>query len=293
MKPARFCYVRVDSVEEAVAVLAEHGHQARILAGGQSLAPLMHRRLLRPSALVDVGRLHHLRYLKREGDLLRVGALTRHHDIETVTDPAVTDGFAVLPEAAKLIAHYPIRTRGTVGGSIAHADPVAEWCLLAVLLDADVVLVGPDGERVVPAADFLIGRHATAAAPDEMVVEVRFPPAPRAALCEFALRDGDFAVVAAAADVRLDGDRITAAKIAVGGVAGRPVRFPAAEESLAGASPSPAAFEQAAQLVAGATQPAGDIHGSAQHRRELAAELSARALQQATKEASRWVQQEK
>ena len=200
MKPAPFAYHRAYSVGEAVALLAELGDEAKILAGGLSLVPMMNFRLARPAALIDVTRIEGLSYLRADpADGLRIGALTTHRTVETTRDPAVRRGFGVLPRSARWIGHYPIRSRGTFGGSIAHADPASEWCLLAVLLDAQVVLTGPQGRREVPAAEFFGGYYTTAASPEEMITEVRFPrPAPRAVLTEFAPRQGDFAVVAAA-----------------------------------------------------------------------------------------------
>src|SRR5215831_8897833 len=147
LKPASFAYHRAGSVPEAIALLAELGDEAKILAGGLSLVPLMNFRLARPSALVDVTRIPGLCYLRADGAGLRIGALTTHRAIETSTDPAVLRNFGVLPRAARWIGHYPIRARGTFGGSIAHADPASEWCLLAVLLGAQVVLHGPGGQR--------------------------------------------------------------------------------------------------------------------------------------------------
>ena len=204
MKPAPFSYYRTRSVPETVARLAELGDGAKILAGGQSLVPMMNFRLARPAALVDVTRIPGLEYLRAGPDGLRIGALTRHRTVELCRDPAVLDGFGVLPRSARWIGHYPIRARGTFGGSIAHADPAAEWCLLAVLLGANVVLSGPSGMRTVPASEFFEGFYTTTAEPDEMLTELHFPrPARRAALTEFSQRQGDFAVVAAAVSVDL------------------------------------------------------------------------------------------
>src|SRR5579872_809229 len=181
VKPAPFAYHRARSVDEAVALLAELGDEAKILAGGLSLVPMMNFRLARPSALIDVTKITGLSYLRADGSGLRIGTLTTHRTVETSRDPAVMAGFGVLPRSARWIGHYPIRARGTFGGSIAHADPASEGCLLAL------VLQGPAGQRVLPAAEFLQGFYTTAAEPDEMITEVWFPrPAPRAALSEFA-----------------------------------------------------------------------------------------------------------
>ncbi len=178
MKPAPFAYHRAHSVAEAVALLTELGDEAKILAGGLSLVPMMNFRLARPTALVDVSRIGGLSYLRADAaDGLRIGALTTHRAVEISRDPAVLGGFGVLPRSARWIGHYPIRSRGTFGGSIAHADPASEWCMLAVLLDAQVVLTGPDGRRTVPAAEFFEGYYSTAAGPDEMITELWFPQA--------------------------------------------------------------------------------------------------------------------
>jgi len=171
VKPAPFAYHRAHSVAEAVALLAELGEEAKILAGGLSLVPMMNFRLARPTALVDVSRIDGLSYLRADAAGaagLRIGALTTHRTVETSRDPAVLNGFGVLPRSARWIGHYPIRSRGTFGGSIAHAGPASEWCLLAVLLAARIVLTGPDGQRTVPAADFFEGYYSTASTAAEM-----------------------------------------------------------------------------------------------------------------------------
>ena len=280
MKPAPFTYHRTRSVPETVAVLAELGDGAKILAGGQSLVPMMNFRLARPSALVDVTRIPGLEYLRAGPDGLRVGALTRHRTIELCCDPGVLDGFAVLPRSARWIGHYPIRARGTLGGSIAHADPAAEWCLLAVLLDAEVVLAGPAGVRTMPVTEFFEGFYSTAAQPDEMITEVRFPrPARHAALTEFAPRKGDFAVVAAAVAADVDDGTLTALRVVLGGVGPLPVTADTAE--LAGRPASEATWQAAGELAAQQIDPPADGHGSSAYRRKLAATLVARALAEA------------
>ena len=283
MKPAAFVYHRVERVEDALERLAELGDEAKVIAGGQSLVPMMNFRLVRPPALVDVLRIPDLRYVMRDGDELRIGALARHREVEHLGDPELVAGYEVLPAAARWVGHLPIRTRGTFGGSIAHADPSAEWCMLAVLLDAIVVLAGPDGQRELPASDFFRGFFTTALEPGELLVEVRFPrPRPHAALQEFARRHGDFAIVAAAVAVDLDGDRISDARVVVGGVEEVPLRVEAAERALEGAGPGDEAFEEAGRAAAGEVDPSSDVHGSAEYRKELTAVLVRRALADAT-----------
>jgi len=219
VKPAPFAYHRAHSVGEAVALLAGLGDEAKILAGGLSLVPMMNFRLARPSALIDVTRVEGLSYLRADHDGLRIGALTTHRAVETTRDPAVLGGYGVLPRSARWIGHYPIRSRGTFGGSIAHADPASEWCLLAVLLDAQAMLTGPEGDRGVPAAEFFQGYYTTAASPDEMLTELWFPrPEPHAVLTEFAPRQGDFAVVAAAVSVDITDGACRSGRVVLGGV---------------------------------------------------------------------------
>jgi len=280
VKPASFAYHRAGSVPEAVTLLAELGDEAKILAGGLSLVPMMNFRLARPSDLVDVTRIPGLSYLRADGDGLRIGALTTHRAIETSTDPAVLADFGVLPRAARWIGHYPIRSRGTFGGSIAHADPASEWCLLAVLLGARVVLHGPGGRRTVPAAEFLHGYYTTDAAPDEMITEVCFPrPAGRAVLTEFAQRAGDFAIVAAAVLADIADGTVRSADVVVGGVGPLPVRIGTA--GLAGQPVGPQTWRAAGELAAAQVEPSSDNHGSAEYRKRLTATLVSRALAQA------------
>ena len=283
MKPAAFEFRRASTVEEAVGQLEELGDDAKLLAGGQSLVPMMNFRLVRPSALVDVTGVGGLEYVEAEGEGLRIGALTPHRWVELMEDPEVLEGFGVLKRAARWVGHYPIRTRGTFGGSIAHADPSAEWCMLAVLLDAEIVVLGPGGERVIPASEFFYGFFMTALEPTEMVVEVRFPePAPHAAIQEFARRAGDFAIVAAAVSVDASEGKSRSASVVLGGVADVPLRVEEAEKVLEGAELGAEAFEEAGREAARAIDPASDIHGSAEYRRDLASVLVKRALAEAT-----------
>jgi carbon-monoxide dehydrogenase medium subunit len=284
VKPAPFTYHLADDVAEAVALLTELGEDAKILAGGQSLVPMMNLRLARPSALVDITRLPGLSYLRAGPDGLRIGALTRHRAIETTRDPAVLAGFGVLPRSARWIGHYPIRARGTFGGSIAHADSTSEWCLLAVLLRAEITLTGPGGQRKVGADGFFEGFFTTTAEPDEIVTEVRFPsPAPHAALTEFAPRQGDFAVVAAAVQLDLDGaagDGVCrSARIVLGGVS--PAPFVVDTADLAGRPASPDTWRDAGEIAAAQIDPPDDGGGDAAYRRRLTATLVARALAEA------------
>jgi carbon-monoxide dehydrogenase medium subunit len=279
LKPASFAYHRAASVGEALELLAREGEDAKVIAGGQSLVPLMAFRLARPSALIDINRIAELRYVRRDGDVLRIGALATHRDIETNAEPGVLDGYSILPRAARFIGHYPIRTRGTFGGSIAHADPTSEWCMLALLLDAKIVIAGLQGSRTVAASDFFLGVFTTALGDGEIVTEVHFPgPAPRSAIREFARRQGDFAVVAVATALEMEDGRVRSARIALAGVSDAPVRAMEAEAILAGAAPTDEAFDEAGRAAAAGLRPPSDIHGSSDYRKELAAALVRRAL---------------
>jgi aerobic carbon-monoxide dehydrogenase medium subunit len=287
VKPAPFAYHRAHSVGEAVALLAELGDEAKILAGGLSLVPMMNFRLARPAALVDVTRIEGLSYLRADqggpggGDGLRIGALTTHRMVEVSRDPAVLAGFGVLPRSARWIGHYPIRSRGTFGGSIAHADPASEWCLLAALFGARVVLTGPDGQRAVTAAEFFQGYYTTVARPDEMITELWFPgPVPHAVLTEFAQRQGDFAVVAAAVSVDITDGNCRSGRVVLGGVGPVPVQIEAG--ALAGQPASAETWRAMGEHAAGQIDPPADTHGSTEYRRRLTATLVARALAQAS-----------
>jgi len=282
VKPAPFAYHRAHSVAEAVALLAELGDEAKILAGGLSLVPMMNFRLARPAALVDVTRIEGLSYLRAGADQgLRIGALTTHRTVEISRDPAVLGNFGVLPRSARWIGHYPIRSRGTFGGSIAHADPASEWCLLTVLLDARIVLTGPDRSRTVRAADFFEGYYSTAAGPDEMITEIWFPrPAPQAVLTEFAQRQGDFAVVAAAVSLDVAGGVCDKGRVVLGGVGPLPVEVDTAP--LRGQPATAETWQAMGEHAARQIDPPDDTHGDAGYRRRLTATLVSRALAEAS-----------
>ncbi len=278
MKPPPFEYHRAFSAQEAVATLAELGEDAKILAGGQSLTPMMNFRLARPSALVDINNVAELDYVRRDGDVLRVGALTRHRTIELATGPDITDGFAVLPKAARWIGHYPIRTRG----SIAHADPSAEWCLLARMFDAVIVVLGPDGSREIPAAEWFQGFLSTVCALDELVTEIVFPrPRRHAALTEFAQRQGDFGIAAAAVALEVTDGVCSDVSVVLGGVSGEPFRIPEIEEALAGEPATASTWASAGRMAAELATPSSDAHGSAAYRKHLVGTLTERAFGEA------------
>jgi carbon-monoxide dehydrogenase medium subunit len=280
VKPAPFAYHRAHSVGETVALLTELGDEAKILAGGLSLVPMMNFRLARPSALIDVTKIEGLSYLRVDDHGLRVGALTTHRTVETSRDPAVLRDYGVLPRSARWIGHYPIRSRGTFGGSIAHADPASEWCLLAVLLEALVVLTGPAGRREIPAAEFFQGYYTTAASPDEMLTELWFPrPEPNAVLTEFAVRQGDFAVVAAAVSLVVDRGVCRSGRVVLGGVGPQPVEI--AASALTGQPAGPGIWQAMGEDAASQIDPPDDTHGSSEYRRRLTVTLVSRALAKA------------
>lgn len=284
MKPAPFEYLRAEDRQHALSLLGEHGDEAKLLAGGQSLAAVMNLRLSRPERLIDIDRVAGLSAVTFEREVLRVGALTRHRHLEVY--PGDLGNHELLRRAARYIGHYPVRTRGTVGGSIAHADPSAEWVLLAALLDAEVVAESVRGPRRIPAASFFEGYFTTALADDELVTEVRFPaPGAHSAITEYARRHGDFAIVAAAVSFDLDADgRCQDPRIALGGVASVPLRVPDAAAALAGRAPDATAITQAATAAAEAIDPARDGHGDASYRRHLTRTLVARALTAAVRD---------
>jgi carbon-monoxide dehydrogenase medium subunit/6-hydroxypseudooxynicotine dehydrogenase subunit alpha len=280
VKPPPLAYARAESVEEAVSLLAEGGADAKVLAGGQSLVPLLAFRLARPSVLVDVNPLAELDYLRvGNGDGLVIGALCRHVAIERST--ALGGPWQAVAEAARLIGHYPIRVRGTAGGSIAHADPAAELPVLCAAYGAELGVLGPSGHRTVTASDFFRGPFTTSLAPDELLLEARFRAPPddaRTAFEEFSERAGDFALASVCAGAALEGGRCTWARLALGGVGPTPLRATAAEQALVGSDLGEEAIAEAAELAAGSCDPGTDFHASGEFRKELVAELTRRAL---------------
>ena len=276
MKPPPFAYAAPATLEEAVGLLTEHAEaEPRVLAGGQSLIPLMNFRLAKPGYLVDLRNVAGLSGIRREGDVLVIGAMTKMAEVER--SPEVAVAAPLVTEAVGLVAHAPVRNSGTVGGSLAHADPAAELPAVALALDADLVAAGPGGTRVIPAAEFFTGPYSTALAADEILTEIRLPVWPGGhAFTEFSRVHANFAVVAVAALVELDGDgdgdgdRIRHAALALAGVAPTPVRATAAERALAGAPADAATIRAAADAAATSLSPAGDLHASPETRRGLA-----------------------
>jgi len=284
VKPAKFDYHAPTSLDEAVALLQRYGGDAKILAGGQSLMPLLNFRLSRPAALVDLNRIASLAYIREENGQVRLGAMTRQRTIEF--SPVVARRLPLLSEATKWVGHLPIRTRGTIGGSIAHADPSAEYPAVLTALEGEVVARGPKGERVVKAKDLFLTYLTTSLESDEVISEIRLPVMPVGAgfaLEEFARRHGDFAIVAIAAMVVRDAARCKQARLATAGAGPVPVRLRAAEEILERDGVTDAAIDAAARRAAELVSPDSDIHASADYRRHLTMVLTRRALKRALK----------
>jgi carbon-monoxide dehydrogenase medium subunit len=285
MKPAPFDYYSPASIDEALSHLSEHGYDAKLIAGGQSLIPMMNFRLAEPSILIDLNRIDALAYIEPNGkDGLRIGAMTRHHALET--DPQIAKHAPLLYEVIPLIASPQIRSRGTIGGSLAHADPSAELATLSVALDAEFLLRTKEKTRTVPARDFFVGMFTTLLEPDEMLVEITFPPMTPStgwSMKEIARRAHDFALVGVAALVSLsDGDTCEGARLVFMSVGDGPVEAPLACEMLAGHQLSTKIFEAAAEKASSEEiDPGGDIHASADFRRHLARVLTVRALEEA------------
>jgi carbon-monoxide dehydrogenase medium subunit len=270
------------TVADAVDLLAEHQDEASVLAGGQSLIPLLALRLARPAVLIDINGLDELSGVSRTDGHVAIGAITREYLAEE--SATVADAVPLLAAALPLIGHEAIRSRGTIGGSLAHADPAAELPAVARALDAEFVVRSRSGERVIPAAEWFEGYLATSRRPDEVLVEVRFPaagPDTGAAFQEVARRHGDFAIVGLAASLTFTGGAISDARLAFSGVADVPVRAAAAERLLVGERPSPELFEEAARRATADLDPPADLHGSAEYRKKVAATLVRRGLQAA------------
>jgi CO/xanthine dehydrogenase FAD-binding subunit len=270
VKPPPFDYAAPATLDEAVGLLTEHAEaEPRVLAGGQSLIPLMNFRLAKPGYLVDLRNVAGLSGIRREGDILVIGAMTRMSELER--SPEVAVAAPLLAEAIGLIAHAPVRNRGTIGGSLAHADPAAELPTVALASDAELVATGPAGSRRIRAAGFFTGPFSTALAADEILTEIRFPVSPGGhAFVEFARTHGNFAVIGVAALIELDGGLIRRAALAVAGVAPTAIRATAAEQVLTGAAADATTAARAADAAVAGLSPAGDLHASAQTRLDLA-----------------------
>ena len=279
MKPAAFKYERPRDVAEVLDLLAEYGDEAKILAGGQSLVPMMNFRLARPAVIIDIGAVPGLGRVSRDGEAVVIGTRVRHIELER--PPFDGPLSSLLADAARHVGHIPIRLRGTFGGSIAHADPAAEWCLLAQALDAEIAVASVRGERFITAADLFQSAFITSIADDELLTEVRLPwlgPEWKTGFSEFSRRAGDFAVVAVASAVRMADGHVAEARIGAAGVGAIPVRLVQAEATLVGQPLGPDAIGAASDVASQEVDPRGDIHGSADYRRDLVRALARRAL---------------
>jgi carbon-monoxide dehydrogenase medium subunit/6-hydroxypseudooxynicotine dehydrogenase subunit alpha len=280
MKPPPFAYAQATTIDEVLTLLDEAGEDAKIIAGGQSLMPLMAYRLARPSHLVDINHVSGHDYIRQAEGGLAIGALTRHATLEHAAE--LTGPWRALREAAGLIGHQPIRMRGTCGGSLAHADPSAELPVVATVLDARIGIRSLSGAREAAPADFFVGPFMTSLEPDEMIVEVRFPAPPaglRSVFEEFSPRSGDFAVASACVALVLDaGGLATDVRIALGGVGPAPIRPREAEAALEGQLLTPRAIAAAAALCAAGCDPGEDQRTTVAYRRELVEVLTRRAL---------------
>jgi aerobic carbon-monoxide dehydrogenase medium subunit len=281
MIPAAFDYIAVKSVPDAVAELVKHGDEAKLLAGGHSLIPLMKLRLATPSFVVDIGPVKDLNYIRRSDGEIAIGALTTHHDIEF--SDLVKAQLPVLASAAGQIGDPQVRNRGTIGGAAAHADPSGDFPACLRALDAEFEAAGPRGRRVIKAKDFFVDTFTTALQPDEVLTEIRVPVPPadtRGTYLKFSRRSQDWAIVAVAAQVTIKDRKFQDVRIGLTSMGGTPVRATAVEEALRGERADENTIRAAAEKAAVGTNPPADLNGSPDYRRHLATVLTRRALEE-------------
>ncbi|WP_410606287.1 FAD binding domain-containing protein [Amycolatopsis sp. lyj-109] len=278
MIPASFDYVRPSTVDEAVQALAAAGEDAKVLAGGQSLLPVLRMRLAAPTTLIDLGRVAELRGVREEGDELAIGAMTTHYDVQR--DALVAEHAALLKKATDTVADPQIRHRGTLGGAIAHADPAGDLLAPVLALEASLVVAGPSGRRTVPAADFFRDLFTTALAPDELLVEIRVPKHTgwRAHYEKFNRVAQAWSMVAVAVTVRTEAGVIEEARVALTNMGSTPVRASGVEAALVGVQASADAIAAAASHAAEGTNPPVDSNADVEYRRHLAQVLTGRAI---------------
>lgn len=282
MFPAAFDYRRPVSLDEALGLLAEHGDDAKVMAGGQSLIPLLRLRFAQPALIVDIGRLGSMSGVSRQDGHLRIGALTRHVELERSTELA--GAFAILPEAAHWIADPLVRNQGTVGGSICHADPAGDWGSVMLALGADFVASSASGTRVIHAADFFQGPFTTALGANEILTEIRIPVpsgAAGSAYNKLERKVGDFATVAVGVMLELSGGKVARAGIGLTSVGPSNVKATAAEKALTGQDPSDAVIAEVAKLAAAAAEPKDDVRGSAEFKKDVVRVFVQRGLKTA------------
>jgi carbon-monoxide dehydrogenase medium subunit len=287
MKPASFDYIAADSLDMAIAALAAAGADAKIIAGGQSLVPMLNFRLLRPSILVDINRIPGLAFIVETDNDIRIGALTRHHQLEM--SPVIARHLPVLSCAITHVAHLAIRNRGTIGGSLSHGDPAAELPMMALLLDAELHIASASGKRTVAAPDFFLDALTVDLAGSDIVTEIalpKLPPQTGWGFEEVARRHGDFALAAVAATLTMSGGAIAQARIALTGVGATALRAAAAGALLVGHVLEPGLISRVIDAVRAAIEPETDLHASADYRRHLAGVLTGRALAAAWRRAA-------
>jgi CO/xanthine dehydrogenase FAD-binding subunit len=292
MKPPPFDYHAPRALDEALALLERHGDEAKILAGGQSLIPMMNMRLASPGVLVDINRIPDLTGIGTDNGTVTIGALTRHRSVER--SEGLAGVLPVLPEAVSHIGHVTIRNRGTVGGSLVHCDPAAEISTVGLALDMSVVATSPAGSRTIPISELLIGPFSTSVRGDEILTQIRIPkprPGTGAAFVELARTHGNFAVASACAVLTIADGVITDAAVSLGGVAATPVRSGDAGKLLIGLPPGDELFRHAADAIDSAINPATDVQATADYRRQVAKVLVRRALDTAARRASQGAQQ--
>jgi carbon-monoxide dehydrogenase medium subunit len=291
MKPAAFDYIAADSLEAALSALSAAGGDGKVLAGGQSLMPMLNFRLARPSILVDINRVPGLAYVEATDAAIKVGALTRHHALET--SPVIKAYLPVVTAAMQHVAHLAIRNRGTIGGSLSHADPAAELPMMACLLDAHIGIQSPRGRRVANAQDFFVASLVTSLEEDEIVTDVEFPRLAAGtgwAFEEVARRAGDFALAAVGVTISATDGKCDTARIGMMGVGETPMRADEAESLLRGQLFSEALVDAAVQSLRAAIEPNTDLHASGDYRRHLAGALARKAIQTAWKRACGGIQ---
>lgn len=288
MIPGPFEYHAPTSLDEAIGLLGQYGDDAKVLAGGQSLIPAMKLRLAQPGHLIDISRMPDLAGLTNSFDGLRIGALTRETALETSAD--VRERYAMLHDAAGVIADPLVRNLATVGGNIAHADPANDHPAVMLAYRAEVEAQGPNGSRTIPIDDFFLGAFETALAPDEILTAIRIPAPPAqsgGAYVKFERKVGDYAIAAAAVQLALDADgTIASAGLALTNAGYTPIRSSRAEEALVGQAASDEAFKRAADLAAEDADPTGDLRGDADYKRAMARTMTLRALRIAAQRAS-------
>jgi len=286
MIPASFEYQAPKSVDEAVKLLASLGDRGKVVAGGHSYIPIMKLRLAQPEVLVDIGRIGELRYVRQEGDRIAIGALTTHAQV--AANATINGSCAVLSETALEIGDQQVRNRGTIGGSLAHADPAADYPATILALDAEIVVQGPKGRRTIKATDFFTGMLATALADDELLVEVRVPTVGKGAggvYLKLPNKASHYAVVGVAAVARLSGGRVSSLAVGITGAGSTPIRAAGVEKALTGQTASADAIAKAAESAAEGLDLLADIHGSADYRAHIARVYTRRAVAEAVRRA--------